>query len=40
MAIALIQPLAWELPHAMGAALRRREGRKVGRKSQILRDHL
>ena len=33
-ATALIRPLAWELPHAVSAALKRerKEGRKVGRK--------
>ena len=27
-AVALIQPLAWELPHAMGAALEKKEKKK------------
>ena len=39
--VALIRPLVWEPPYAMGAALektkRRKEGRKEGRKERIRR---
>ena len=38
-AVALIQPLAWELPHTVGVALKSRKRRKrILSKSSLLRD--
>ena len=37
-AVALIQPLAWELPHATGAALKKKKKRKW--QSDFLSGHL
>ena len=34
-AVALIRLLAWELPYAMGAALKRPKGKKKKRKKEI-----